>query len=45
MASKTMYEVGQTVHVRDKGVSGLVAYVGTTEFAPGMYVWLKIEEL
>ncbi len=34
-----MYEVGQTVHVRDKGVSGLVAYVGTTEFAPGMYGW------
>ena len=39
MASKATYEVGQNVHVRDKDVSGVVAYIGTTEFAPGKLIF------
>ena len=31
------YEVGQSVHVREKEVSGIVAYIGKTDFAPGNF--------
>lgn len=38
------YKVGQQVHVKDKDVYGRVAYIGTTEFAPGVWVGIILDE-
>ena len=38
------YYVGQKVHIRDKDVSGLIAYIGNMDFAPGVWVGIKLDE-
>ena len=39
-----MSKVGQKLFVRDKNVYGLVAYIGSTEFAPGDWVGIILDE-
>jgi len=42
--AETNFTIGTRVLVRDKGFSGIVAYQGTTNFAPGVWIGLVLDE-
>lgn len=41
---KMSYKIGQIIHVRDKAVDGKIAYIGGTDFAPGVWVGIILDE-
>ncbi len=38
------YKVGQKVFVRDKDAKGVISYIGSTDFAPGVWVGIVLDE-
>lgn len=43
-ASGKSFKVGQRVEVTGKDAKGVVAYVGNTEFAPGTWIGVALDE-
>lgn len=43
MSGKT-FKVGQRVEVTGKDVKGVIAYIGVTEFAPGSWIGLVLDD-